>query len=227
MLRIKPRTHGELLKSRPYYVQVGRRKLMEEQDVRRPLEELRWARDHRARSLRTGAARQVAVLVHPGDIPQPPPSMSSRIAVSEIWLTVAFDSMSAPIIMPPPIIASSMAYSADEMPLSSFQSLSRIGFIRRIRVSLRLPPIGDPRMASCRISKWRTFYPSASFVDLDHGPPGCGSVRLFGEEKPRRSGAIVKSVSGVLPICGHPKFSVSKISHTSGFAGLHTGLTAN
>ena len=45
-LRIKPRTHGELLKSRPYYVQVGRRKLMEEQDVRRSLEELRWARDH-------------------------------------------------------------------------------------------------------------------------------------------------------------------------------------
>ncbi len=45
-LRIKPRTHGELLKSRPYYVKVGRRKLMEEQDVRRSLEELRWARDH-------------------------------------------------------------------------------------------------------------------------------------------------------------------------------------
>lgn len=45
VLRIKPRTLGELLKTYPYYVQVGRRKLMEEQDVRRLLEELRWARD--------------------------------------------------------------------------------------------------------------------------------------------------------------------------------------
>ena len=200
---------------------------MEEQDVRRSLEELRWARDHQgSKSTNRGGSPSRRSGTSGGHTSTAAVAVEQDRGVRNL-VDNGIRQHVGPKIMPPPIIASSMAYSADEMPLSSFQSLSRIGFIRRIRDSLRLPPIGDPRMASCRISKWRTFYPSASFVDLDHGPPGCGSVRLFGEEKPRRSGAIVKSVSGVLPICGHPKFSVSKISHTSGFAGLHTGLTGN
>ena len=47
------------------------------------------------------------------------------------------------------------------------------------------------------------------------------------QEKPRRSGAIVKSVSGVLPICGHQKVSVSRISRTSEFVGVRTDFTGN
>ena len=45
-LRIKPRKLGELLKDHPYYVRVGRQKLMEEADVRRLLEDLRWLNAH-------------------------------------------------------------------------------------------------------------------------------------------------------------------------------------
>ncbi len=47
------------------------------------------------------------------------------------------------------------------------------------------------------------------------------------KEKPRRSGAIVKSETGGLTFCGHPKVSVSKISHTSGFCGQSAGFTWN
>ncbi len=47
------------------------------------------------------------------------------------------------------------------------------------------------------------------------------------KERPRRSGAKVKSENGGLTFCGHPKVSVSKISHTSGFCGQSAGFTGN
>ncbi len=52
-------------------------------------------------------------------------------------------------------------------------------------------------------------------------------ARSGAKEKPRRSGAIVKSENGGLTFCGHPKVSVSKISHTSGFCGQSAGFTGN
>ncbi len=37
----------------------------------------------------------------------------------------------------------------------------------------------------------------------------------------------MKSENGGLTFCGHPKVSVSKISHTSGFCGQSAGFTGN